>query len=196
MPIDEPVLILPVTDVAAALTVFGGAPAVVHCVRGVGRAIVACPAASMPEVEAALHGTDARAIGVDGAADAGAYLRAALAHVDSATVLVHDVRHALASPDLRERVVAELDSEGTVVVPAVPMVDSVKQVDADGNVVGTVDRETLRSLQFPRGFRREVLTTGFEPAATTFVAGDADAFALDLPRDAGLAEAVLARRSG
>jgi 2-C-methyl-D-erythritol 4-phosphate cytidylyltransferase len=36
-------------------------------------------------------------------------------------------------------------------------VDTVKQVDADGYVTGTPDRASLRAVQTPQGFSREVL---------------------------------------
>ena len=199
MSIEDPVLILPVTD-AAALTRIGDAPAVAHCVGTARTVVIGCPTALVGEIEIALSGVDARIVGLDGTPSRADCLRAALAQLDSAvtSVLVHDVRYPLAPADLRDRVVAELLSGAAVVIPALAMVDSVKKVDPAGSVIGTVDRETLRSLQFPRGFRRDVLAEhgdGVGPAAT-FVAGDADAFALDLPGDAALAEAILARRSG
>jgi 2-C-methyl-D-erythritol 4-phosphate cytidylyltransferase len=43
------------------------------------------------------------------------------------------------------------------VVPVLPVVDTVKVVDADGLVVSTPDRATLRIVQTPQGFRRDVL---------------------------------------
>jgi 2-C-methyl-D-erythritol 4-phosphate cytidylyltransferase len=39
-----------------------------------------------------------------------------------------------------------------------PVVDTIKQVDADGSfVVATPDRTVLRAVQTPQGFRRSVL---------------------------------------
>ena len=37
------------------------------------------------------------------------------------------------------------------------MTDTVKVVDADGRVLATPDRESLRGIQTPQGFLREVL---------------------------------------
>jgi 2-C-methyl-D-erythritol 2,4-cyclodiphosphate synthase len=42
-------------------------------------------------------------------------------------------------------------------VPVLPVVDTIKQVDVDGAVLGTVDRSMLRAVQTPQGFRRDVL---------------------------------------
>ena len=39
-----------------------------------------------------------------------------------------------------------------VVFPALPLTDSVKAVDSRGRVIGTVDRSTLPTAQYPRGF--------------------------------------------
>jgi 2-C-methyl-D-erythritol 4-phosphate cytidylyltransferase len=42
-------------------------------------------------------------------------------------------------------------------VPVLLVADTVKEVDADGRVRRTLDRATLRAVQTPQGFRREVL---------------------------------------
>jgi 2-C-methyl-D-erythritol 4-phosphate cytidylyltransferase len=43
------------------------------------------------------------------------------------------------------------------VVPVLPMADTVKLVDADGVIVGTQDRELLRTAQTPLGFTADAL---------------------------------------
>ena len=91
-------------------------------------------------------------------------------------ILVHDAARALASAGLFERVAAAVRGGHGAVVPVLPVVDTIKQVDAAGAVLGTVDRSALRSVQTPQGFRRDVLEA-------------ADAAALDEHTDdAGLAE--------
>lgn len=125
-------------------------------------------------------------------------------------VLVHDVRWPLASTDLANRVTAALRAGNSVALPALPLTDSVKTVDAQGSVTGTVDRSALRTVQYPRGFTVDQLgqlvkrcdAEDFDElsqaiaagAAVTLVDGDPDAFAADLPRDAQFIEAVIACR--
>ena len=122
-------------------------------------------------------------------------------------VLVHDIHRPLASTDLIDRILDGLRQGNDVVVPALAMVDSVKSVDSAGAVTETVDRSRLRSAQYPRGFQRrhlanilatagavddfdELILAGRAGVHPTIVDGDPDAFALDIPRDVGLAEAI------
>ncbi|WP_029114655.1 2-C-methyl-D-erythritol 4-phosphate cytidylyltransferase [Mycobacterium sp. URHB0044] len=113
-------------------------------------------------------------------------------------VLVHDHRHPLAPADVTDRVIAALRSGHPVVVPVLPMTDTVKAVDDRGAVIGTVDRTTLRTVQYPRGYERSVLAESIigdmewpdVPIAT--VDGDADGFAAELPADVDLLEAIRA----
>ena len=42
-------------------------------------------------------------------------------------------------------------------MPGVPVVDTIKQVDSAGRVVATPERSSLRAVQTPQGFRRDVL---------------------------------------
>lgn len=76
-------------------------------------------------------------------------------------VLVHDAARALTPAQVLDRVVAAVREGHAAVTPALPVVDTVKQVevDADGSehVVATVDRSTLRAVQTPQGFLRETL---------------------------------------
>lgn len=125
-------------------------------------------------------------------------------------VLVHDVHRPLASADLANRVLEGLRRDVEVVVPALGMVDSVKTVDEAGAVTETVDRSTLWSAQYPRGFRRTRLeamlaaarTDGFDELdaarhagiPVTLVEGDPDAFLVEIPRDVALADAIHACR--
>jgi 2-C-methyl-D-erythritol 4-phosphate cytidylyltransferase len=119
-------------------------------------------------------------------------------------VLVHDHRHPLAPVDVTERVIAGLGAGHPVVVPVLPMTDTVKVVDDRGAVVGTVDRTALRTVQYPRGYQIAVLTQLVAGEADEFAAavaagtpittvdGDADAFAAELPADAPLLDAISA----
>ncbi|NDE71651.1 MAG: bifunctional 2-C-methyl-D-erythritol 4-phosphate cytidylyltransferase/2-C-methyl-D-erythritol 2,4-cyclodiphosphate synthase, partial [Actinobacteria bacterium] len=54
-------------------------------------------------------------------------------------VLIHDAARGLASSDLAARVLSELHSGSQAVVPVLEMVDTVKEVDAQGFVTNTPD---------------------------------------------------------
>ena len=67
--------------------------------------------------------------------------RAMSAAPDAGFVLVHDAARALTPPELVARVVAEaLRAGAAAVVPALPLADTVKAVDANGGVLGTPER--------------------------------------------------------
>ena len=75
-------------------------------------------------------------------------------------VLVHDAARCLTPVGVFDRVIAAVTggAMGVVaVVPGIPVVDTIKQVTAAGLVVATPARSTLRAIQTPQGFRRDVL---------------------------------------
>ena len=77
-------------------------------------------------------------------------------------VLVHDAARGLASTELAKRVLRELHNGAQAVVPALEMVDTVKEVNPEGFVVNTPDRNRLKSIQTPQGFFRSVLKRAHE----------------------------------
>ncbi len=77
-------------------------------------------------------------------------------------VLVHDAARALASSDLASRVLQELKSGASAVIPALNVVDTIKEVDRDGFVRSTPDRAALRAVQTPQGFEVSVLRRAHE----------------------------------
>ena len=67
-------------------------------------------------------------------------------------VLIHDGARPMVSAALIDRVIAGLkDADG--VIPAVPVIDTLKRVGADGKVGETVARDNLVRAQTPQGFR-------------------------------------------
>ncbi len=99
------------------------------------------------------------AVVVTGGAERTDSVAAGLAALDPAcdVVLVHDAARCLAPVAVFVRVVDAVRAGAAGVVPGVAVVDTVKTVDARGVVTGTPDRATLRAVQTPQGFRREVL---------------------------------------
>jgi 2-C-methyl-D-erythritol 4-phosphate cytidylyltransferase/2-C-methyl-D-erythritol 2,4-cyclodiphosphate synthase len=93
----------------------------------------------------------------------------ALAGLAPEIVLVHDAARPFASGDLITRAVAAARSSGAA-VPAIPVADTVKTVDAEGTVTGTLDRRSLRMVQTPQAFRFAALLEAHRRA----VAADRD----------------------
>ncbi|MFS0866793.1 2-C-methyl-D-erythritol 4-phosphate cytidylyltransferase [Microbacterium sp. 179-B 1A2 NHS] len=128
---------------------------------------------------------------------------------DVEVVLVHDAARALTPADVFARVIDAVEAGQDAVIPVLPVVDTLKRVDADA-VVEAVDRSALAAAQTPQGFRRAVLDAAYRgPAAehtddaalvqaagipVHTVAGAELAFkitsAADLERARGLAEPI------
>lgn len=129
--------------------------------------------------------------------------------VSATHVLVYDVRQPLTPSDLSKRVVEGLTRGASVVLPVQPVTDSVKVVDDRGVVTASLDRSTLQTVQYPRGFAAEHLGRLLEDSVGEFdeaveairstvpidtVDGDGEAVAVDLPHDRPFLEAVIAAR--
>lgn len=78
-------------------------------------------------------------------------------------VLVHDAARPLATDETIDRVIAEARS-GRGAVAALPVVDTLKEVDAEGRITRTVDRQHLWRAQTPQGFPREMLERAYVEA--------------------------------
>ncbi len=72
-------------------------------------------------------------------------------------VLVHDGARALATTDLAQSVVAQLVKGEQAVIPALDVIDTIKEVDSSNYVRNTLNRSSLRAVQTPQGFSRSVL---------------------------------------
>ncbi len=72
-------------------------------------------------------------------------------------VLVHDGARALATTDLAQSVVAQLVKGEQAVIPALDVIDTIKEVDSSNYVRNTLNRSSLRVVQTPQGFTRSVL---------------------------------------
>jgi 2-C-methyl-D-erythritol 4-phosphate cytidylyltransferase len=204
--------------VPKALLPLAGQPLLVHAVRGalssrvVDVVVVAAPADRVAEVRGLLAAEVTELRVVSGGDDRRESVARALAELppEVDAVLVHDAARCLTPPAVFGAVAAALAGGAAAVVPAVPVADTVKQV-AHGVVVGTPDRDTLRAVQTPQGFRRDVLERAHatEPGAATddaglverlgfevrVVAGHEEAFKITRSLDLVLAEAILDRRA-
>mgnify|MGYP006186078715 FL=1 len=77
-------------------------------------------------------------------------------------VLVHDGARALATTDLAQSVVAQLVKGEQAVIPALDVIDTIKEVDSNNYVRNTLNRSSLRAVQTPQGFTRSVLARAHE----------------------------------
>jgi len=94
-------------------------------------------------------------------------------------VLIHDAARPFASAALVSRAIAAAERSGAA-IPALPVTDTVKTVDAEGWVDRTLDRNTLRLVQTPQSFAFPALLAAHRRAA--------EAGREDFTDDAALAE--------
>ena len=122
-------------------------------------------------------------------------------------VLVHDAARALTPVAQLDSVAAEVLAGASGVVPALPMIDTVKRVEGD-RVVAAVDRSELVTVQTPQGFPRAALVAAYASASDDHtddaalvaaagheivtVPGDPRAFKITTPWDLTRAEQLLA----
>ncbi|MFJ1595165.1 2-C-methyl-D-erythritol 4-phosphate cytidylyltransferase [Kitasatospora albolonga] len=214
-----------------ALRALGGTPMLIHAVRAmaasraVSLVVVVAPPDGAPEVKHLLDehalpertdylvvpGGDTRQESVGLGLDA--------LPEDIAVVLVHDAARPLVPVDTVDAVVEAVRNGAPAVVPALPLADTVKEVEPAGvagepePVLFTPVRARLRAVQTPQGFDRDTLVRAHAEVAldgegatddagmverlgkpVVVVPGHEEAFKVTRPLDLVLAEAVLARR--
>ncbi len=131
-------------------------------------------------------------------------------------VVVHDAARPLVAPGAVDRMLELLLEAGMAgVVPGVPVIDTIRRVDAAQRSTGIVDRDQLRSMQTPQLFVREVLEKAYRLAlrdrveatdeaalvelaghSVQVVPGDPENLKVTTPLDLAIAETLLARRRG
>jgi 2-C-methyl-D-erythritol 4-phosphate cytidylyltransferase len=131
-----------------------------------------------------------------------------------AYVAVHDAARPLVAHGAVDRLLELLLAAGAAgVVPGVPVVDTIRRVDAGRRSTGLVAREQLRAVQTPQLFVRRVLEEAHrlaragDPEAADdaalveraghrvqVVPGDPENLKVTTPLDLAMAETLLARR--
>lgn len=127
---------------------------------------------------------------------------------DVEIVLVHDAARALVPLEVFDRVVLAIDDGAGGAIPVLPVVDTIKRVEA-GEVIGVVDRSLLSAAQTPQGFRRDILDAAYRDARGEFtddaalvaeaghrvaaVLGDPQGFKITTPADLDRARRLVAR---
>jgi 2-C-methyl-D-erythritol 4-phosphate cytidylyltransferase len=176
--------------------------------------VVAAPAESVEQVRSLLGGSE---IGAELAVVAGGETRPesvarALINLphDVDVVLVHDAARPLVPVEVVSSVAAAVREGHPAVIPVLPMVDTIRSVDAAGSITGTVPRDQLRAVQTPQGFQRSVLQRAHAEVDDSVtddagmveslgiplhaVEGHEESFKVTRPMDIVLAEAVIAKR--
>lgn len=213
-----------------ALRALGGTPMLIHAVRAmaasraVSLVVVVAPPDGAPEVKNLLdeHALPERTdyLVVPGGDTRQESVRLGLDALpeDISVVLVHDAARPLVPVDTVDAVIEAVRDGAPAVVPALPLADTVKEVEpgVPGEpepVLGTPVRARLRAVQTPQGFDRATLVRAHGAVAVdgegatddagmverlgapvVVVPGHEEAFKVTRPLDLVLAEAVLARR--
>ncbi|OHU38118.1 2-C-methyl-D-erythritol 4-phosphate cytidylyltransferase [Mycobacteroides chelonae] len=200
-------------DIPKAFVTVGGRTMLERCVDGLLSSgaideVVVVVGAEQLKKAAALLGPTATL--VPGGAERTDSVRAGLAAVNAADwILVHDAARPLTPPDMIARIVAELKGGRRAVIPAIAVADTIKSVNAAGDVSGTPDRAGLRAVQTPQGFAADLLRRAYAAAGDVatddaalveqmgesvhVVDGDRLAFKITTALDMTLAEAILSR---
>jgi 2-C-methyl-D-erythritol 4-phosphate cytidylyltransferase len=119
------------------------------------------PPASASTLEPGRSHADATVVA--GGAERSDSVRIGLAQVDPTcdVVLIHDAARCLTPVAVFERVVAAVRAGAAGAVPGMPVVDTIKSVDASGVITGTPARASLRAVQTPQGFDAKVLRAAY-----------------------------------
>ncbi|MFJ9145316.1 2-C-methyl-D-erythritol 4-phosphate cytidylyltransferase [Streptomyces griseus] len=214
-----------------ALRTLGGTPMLIHAVRAmaasraVSLVVVVAPPDGAPEVKHLLdehalpERTDYLVVPGGETRQESVGLGLDALPEDVSVVLVHDAARPLVPVDTVDAVAAAVRDGAPAVVPALPLADTVKEVEPAGApgepepVIATPVRARLRAVQTPQGFDRDTLVRAHAEVAVdgegatddagmverlgqpvVVVPGHEEAFKVTRPLDLVLAEAVLARR--
>jgi 2-C-methyl-D-erythritol 4-phosphate cytidylyltransferase/2-C-methyl-D-erythritol 2,4-cyclodiphosphate synthase len=104
---------------------------------------------------------------VSGGASRQASVRAGLEALSARApdiVLIHDAARPFCSTELVSRAIVACGATGAA-IPALEVTDTIKRVDTDGHVAGTIDRAQLRAVQTPQAFKFAALLDAHQRAA-------------------------------
>lgn len=176
---------------------------------GVAEIVVAVAPEHEAMARAALEGGPEARI-VHGGAVRTASVRAGLAAIgDADFVFVHDAARPGLSAEMVRTLVRALEAGAAGAAPALPVADSLRRADENGNVVGEVERDGLMRVQTPQAFRAGALRAAYAalPAdavvsddlavvrahggACVLVPGDPRLMKITYPEDVALMETLL-----
>ena len=93
-------------------------------------------------------------------------------------VLIHDGARPFVNEYIIKNSIKEAKENNAVVV-GVPVKDTIKVVDSDGNIVDTPNRSLLWSVQTPQSFKYEIITRAYEYAYSNDYYGTDDAMLVE-----------------
>ncbi|MGO4111404.1 2-C-methyl-D-erythritol 4-phosphate cytidylyltransferase [Paenibacillus sp. YAF4_2] len=97
---------------------------------------------------------------------------------DAKWVMVHDGVRPLVTPKAIRACCQKAEQSGAAVL-AVPVKDTIKQVDDTGLIISTPDRRSLWAIQTPQAFRRDLLTEAHQRAGDEQFLGTDDAMVVE-----------------
>jgi 2-C-methyl-D-erythritol 4-phosphate cytidylyltransferase len=138
--------------------------------------VVALPPDVVAEPPHWLSALDPRIQLVVGGRERGDSVRAALDRLppELDVIVVHDAARPLVSADIVVRAI-EAAAGGVGAVVAVPVTDTIKEVDATGCIVATPDRSRLWAAQTPQAFPASMLRAAYARSVRDGVAATDDA---------------------
>lgn len=207
-----------------ALREIGGRALVAHSldalsVGGVQRAVVVARPELAEEFGRALAGAPIPWTLVAGGAERQDSVANGLAEVARVAptarhVLVHDAARPFVPGTVVASVISALRSGAVAVIPAVPVIDTIRRLDPAPGESAVVDRSRLRAVQTPQGFDLTVLVRAHDHVRSTgltvtddataceaigsqvtLVDGSRDSLKVTEPFDLQVAEAVWRRRT-
>lgn len=127
-------------------------------------------------------------------------------------ILIHDGARPLVTEEVIRRTLLAAQNSGAAIC-AVPVKDTIKQADSDGNVLATIPRESLWAAQTPQVFRADLIRRAYENAYVhnhygtddaslveylgekiKIVTGDYENIKITTPEDIPTAEQILQKR--
>lgn len=159
-----------------------GEPLLLHALRpflgihAIEWVVIALPADVAADPPAWLRDLDPRIRIVAGGSERGASVQNALVEVpaEADVILIHDAARPLVTADVIERALAAA-ARGLNAVVAVPVTDTIKEVDEGGRIIGSPDRRTLWAAQTPQAFPRAAIADAYARAAHEGVSATDDA---------------------
>ncbi len=206
-----------------ALREISGVPMLVYAVsalasaRSIDLVVVAAPPRDVDSVAAMLSQqsfSDKVTVVAGGDTRQESVARALIAlPLDVDVVLVHDAARPLVPVELVSAVVSSVRAGNPAVVPGLAVTDTIKEINNQGDVVATIDRNSLRAIQTPQGFNRELLQRAhaqldesqgiftddaglIEAMGVTVkvIEGHVEAMKITRPFDLAIAETIIAKR--
>jgi 2-C-methyl-D-erythritol 4-phosphate cytidylyltransferase len=181
----------------------------------VGHIVVALPADTLSDPPGWLTALHPRVTLVGGGEERGDSVRNGITALpdDVDVILVHDAARPLVSGEVIERCIAAA-AEGRSVIAAVPVTDTIKEVDEGGRIESTPDRRALWAAQTPQAFPAAVIRDAYARAlldrinatddaalvsrygaTVTIVDGAVDNIKVTSPADLAIAHVLLGQRN-